>query len=765
MSLKVIAVLLLFILAFSPVFSGSGLGIIIHSPASGVYPVNVIDINVSVTDNASVISSVRAFVNNIEIVLSNIGDYWFFYDYSFDNNSPITLVVNASNSDSLNSSVSSSFYVDNALPVINLLSPDNNSFVNSHKSDFNFNVSDNLALVLNCSIMVNNILTNFTGVANGSSSAFTLEGISDGSIDWFINCSDGINEGVSEVRKLTFDTVKPGVLVLTPANITYGFSELLVNISAVDAVGVSFSFDGESFSPYLSEFNRSFIDGVHYIIANAVDNAGNTNNNSVFFSVDTSAPVVVISSSVNASFSSPNVLLSFTYSDYSPVYCAYSVDNSAFQVFPCVNLSIGPYSDNSFHSVRVMVNDSVGNSAVSNEAFFSVNFNQAPVINGNYPNVDIEEGSLLYLDFNATDGDGDTITFSDNTNLFNINPVNGIVSYNIGYNSAGSYPITITASDGLLSDSRQFSLLIRNVPICGDGTCDSTESCYSCSSDCTCSITGGGTVTGDSNITVNQTVNNNTVTNSTVSNITANNSTLVNITVNNSTSQTLNNSAINQTFSNVSIKPFNMTMGNLIVNYTVSSLSFNVTGNFSVIDNSVFLANNSVKPDINVNIFEINNSLVEVISFRTVLQIPGESNVSLITKNITNTNNESIINFTVIEFIPKSYANSVSELVFHSSGNLVIIKDDPVVAWVFSELKPSESVSVSYEVRKDVSAINDVPTHTLATASRESLIRSGFVDLITGFSLLPSGSSYISIALGLVFLMISLFSFSDIKRY
>ena len=148
MSLKIIAVLLLFILVFSPVFSGSGPSIIIHSPANSTYNSNVLDINISVIDNASVINSVRAFVDDIEVVLSNIGDYWFFYDYSFDNNSPITLVVNASNAGGLNSSASSSFYVDNASPVISLLSPTNNSFVNSHQSDFNFTASDNLDLVL-----------------------------------------------------------------------------------------------------------------------------------------------------------------------------------------------------------------------------------------------------------------------------------------------------------------------------------------------------------------------------------------------------------------------------------------------------------------------------------------------------------------------------------------------------------------------------------------------------------------------------------------
>ncbi|HLE05772.1 MAG TPA: hypothetical protein VI790_00300, partial [Candidatus Nanoarchaeia archaeon] len=350
-----------------------GPAIVIYSPVSGVYPTNVLDINVSVVDNLSAIDSVNVFVDGTEVLLSNIGDYWFFDDYSFDNNSPITLLVTANDSNGLNSTAQSIFNVDNTPPVVSLFSPDDNSYVNSSIYSFYYTAYDDIAPNFNCSIMVNNGLVGSNNIVNGTNNNFT-NSFSDGSIEWFINCSDGINEGVSEVRKLTFDTVKPGVLVLTPANITYGFSELLVNISAVDAVGVSFSFDGESFSPYLSEFNRSFIDGVHYIIANAVDNAGNTNNNSVFFSVDTSAPVVVISSSVNASFSSPNVLLSFTYSDYSPVYCAYSVDNSAFQVFPCVNLSIGPYSDNSFHSVRVMVNDSVGNSAVSNEAFFSVNF-------------------------------------------------------------------------------------------------------------------------------------------------------------------------------------------------------------------------------------------------------------------------------------------------------------------------------------------------------------------------------------------------------
>lgn len=735
--------------------------IVINSPIDGVYGSNVIDVNVSIVDSLSSIDSVKAFVNDVEVVLSNIGDYWFIDDYFFDNNSPIALQVFANDSNGLNSSASSSFYVDNASPVINLFLPLNNSFVSNHQSDFNFTVSDNHALVLNCSIVVNNILTDFTEVANGSSSAFTLEGFNDGLTSWFINCSDGFNVGVSEVRQLTFDAVKPSLFVLSPVNITYNSSLLLINLSAVDSsvANSSYSFDGDVFSGYTGEFNRSFSEGVHYVNFSAVDKAGNFNSVKSFFSVDTSAPVVSISDSMNRTFDSPSALLSFTYSDYSPVYCAYSVDNSAFQVFTCVNLSIGSYEDNSVHSVRVMVNDSVGHSSVSNEVFFSINFNQAPVITGTYPGVNIEEGMLLYIDFNATDGDGDVIAFSDNTELFEINSQTGVISYNIGYSRAGDYTVRVTASDGYLSDSKDLILHIVNVPICGDNTCDSSESCYSCSSDCTCPVIGGGAVTGDSNTTtVNQTVNTSNVT---ASNVTLSNTTLVNNTVN-----VLNNSLVNQSNTNSTIKHFNKTFSDLIVNYTINSiLSFNSTANFSVIENSEFLSDNCTKPVINVDVLEINDSLVDVFSFRTVLQVSDGSNISLITKNITNINNESIVNFTVIEFIPKSYASSVSELVFHSNGNLVVIEDDPVVAWVFSELKPSESVSVSYEVKKDVSAISEVPVHTLATASKESLVRSGFAELITGFSLLPSSSGFISVALGLVFLLITLFSFREIRNY
>ena len=57
-------------------------------------------------------------------------------------------------------------------------------------------------------------------------------------------------------------------------------------------------------------------------------------------------------------------------------------------------------------------------------------------------------GQQFTYQANASDPDGDSLTYSDNTELFDINPQTGLIQFIPNYNDIGTHPIAITVSDG-----------------------------------------------------------------------------------------------------------------------------------------------------------------------------------------------------------------------------------------------------------------------------------------------------------------------------
>ncbi|MBW2980867.1 tandem-95 repeat protein [Candidatus Woesearchaeota archaeon] len=76
---------------------------------------------------------------------------------------------------------------------------------------------------------------------------------------------------------------------------------------------------------------------------------------------------------------------------------------------------------------------------------FTVSINQNPQINANFTKT-CQEDVQCTLDLGATDPDGDTMTFGDNTTLFDI-ASDGIIQFTPTQDDVGNYTITINVSD------------------------------------------------------------------------------------------------------------------------------------------------------------------------------------------------------------------------------------------------------------------------------------------------------------------------------
>jgi hypothetical protein len=90
------------------------------------------------------------------------------------------------------------------------------------------------------------------------------------------------------------------------------------------------------------------------------------------------------------------------------------------------------------------------------------NTNQPPVFSTDISDQNAAEGDTLALDADAADADGDTITYSA-TGLpagVTINSSTGVIGGSLGFGSAGTYNVTVSATDGTLSDSDLFTLTV-----------------------------------------------------------------------------------------------------------------------------------------------------------------------------------------------------------------------------------------------------------------------------------------------------------------
>ena len=101
------------------------------------------------------------------------------------------------------SSQNSTFAIDTEMLALNLISPaDGNIYAAGTSSvPFKWNVSDNLDTNLSCNIFTKAKYQTTKYCTNASNCTQTISGYSDGNAyTWRVNCSDGINQNISETR-------------------------------------------------------------------------------------------------------------------------------------------------------------------------------------------------------------------------------------------------------------------------------------------------------------------------------------------------------------------------------------------------------------------------------------------------------------------------------------------------------------------------------------------------------------------------------------
>ncbi|MCK4327296.1 MAG: PKD domain-containing protein [Candidatus Diapherotrites archaeon] len=111
-------------------------------------------------------------------------------------------------------------------------------------------------------------------------------------------------------------------------------------------------------------------------------------------------------------------------------------------------------------SVTIIAKDRMNATNQSTFILFVDEANDAPVlVNYTLPNAYVNVS--YYYDVDATDADGDTLTyFTNDTSLFTIDPQTGEISFLPAQADVGSYAYRISVTDGLMTDHQDVTLLV-----------------------------------------------------------------------------------------------------------------------------------------------------------------------------------------------------------------------------------------------------------------------------------------------------------------
>jgi parallel beta-helix repeat protein len=184
--------------------------------------------------------------------------------------------------------------------------------------------------------------------------------------------------GEHEVVFEAVDITAPTIMILSPENKTYPSESINLTFNLSEPTSwIGYSLDSQINVTISGNTTVSSLsDGRHWITIFANDTSGNMGRSeTVYFSVDTVAPSIVVLSPQNQTYTSSSISLTFTVSE-STSWTGYSLDGQANETVLTADTVISSLSDGS-HSLVVYAKDAAGNTGVSQEITFTV-YAQAP---------------------------------------------------------------------------------------------------------------------------------------------------------------------------------------------------------------------------------------------------------------------------------------------------------------------------------------------------------------------------------------------------
>ena len=174
------------------------------------------------------------------------------------------------------------------------------------------------------------------------------------------------------VGLVPLDLYPPEITIISPENTTYGTSSIPLTFYINESTSwIGYSLDGaENVTITGNTTLNGLSDGPHNVIVFANDTIGFMGvSDQIFFTVDTTPPIITITSPANTTYLNDIIDLIFTANE--PLdWIGYSLDGQENQTIPG-NITLPELIDGS-HTIVVFANDTVGNMGASEVVFFTV---------------------------------------------------------------------------------------------------------------------------------------------------------------------------------------------------------------------------------------------------------------------------------------------------------------------------------------------------------------------------------------------------------
>jgi parallel beta-helix repeat protein len=335
-------------------------------------------------------------------------------------------VACADNSSNTGTSTSRNFTADSTPPSVALNTPINFFNTTSTTITFFFNATDNLALLMSCSLVYDGTpAAANASTVNGTLTGFQLSSLLQGVHTWYVACNDSANNtGTSATRMLTIDYTAPSVSQNSPANGVMQGSSINFSFTTTDALSAAMNcslfIDGVYNKSNSSTQNNTpttlaasgFTDGLHNWSISCNDSANNNGASATWnFTVDSSSPAVTLNAPANnLNTSSTTVDFNFTATDnIAPsMGCALLIDGATSATnASAINNTLTNFHITSIgqgkHNWTVSCNDTANNTATPSSRNFTVDTSAPTVVQNAPANGYNTSGTTVTFNFNATD--------------------------------------------------------------------------------------------------------------------------------------------------------------------------------------------------------------------------------------------------------------------------------------------------------------------------------------------------------------------------
>ena len=429
----------------------SGPSVVIQNPLAATYSNSQVDINVTVSDVTSSVDTVLAEIDdtvNITLVLYG-GNLYFNDTYVFSDGSHTIRIFANDTEGNMNSAETVTFTVDTIAPSVSIQNPTATTY-SSSQVDINVTVSDATSSVDTVLAEIDDSI-NITLVLYGGNLYFNDTYVfSDGShtIRIFANDTEG-NMNSAETVTFTVDTIAPSVSIQNPTATMYLISQVDINVtvsdvtSSVDTVLAEID-DNVNITLVLYGgnlyFNDTYVfsDGSHTIRIFANDTEGNMNSSeTVTFTVDTTAPNVIIQCPTSTRYYNPVQLLNISATDtvaIDTIWFNWNGTNTTYISPQNITFNYGQ------NTINAWANDTAGYIGSTSTTFFvqrtfrskwDTTLTSAGSSAANQIKLPLEAGGAYNFTVNWGDGTNNTITSWNQAEVTHTYSSGGVYSINI----------------------------------------------------------------------------------------------------------------------------------------------------------------------------------------------------------------------------------------------------------------------------------------------------------------------------------------------